>query len=215
MENSIEKSAAHAERACFSRISGQLRCESVAEWSVAANAQYEQPIAFGVVQPKGNVSRTDLRTPDENTQVGHSEPRGPGCRRPAAAAPARRCLQHACLCAAPPRAACAAPASWIASRHTQRSILGFRSLSAALTLTLTLSHTSCATPVSTRRLHVPPERRICPVDSLIQTQRSIPLPRPPSSLSLRHASPCDVSMPPHTPRPRHALRALRALLNQW
>ena len=54
------------------------------------------------------------RTPDENSKIGRTAP-GAGCRRPASPAPAPRCPHHACVCATPPRAVCAAPASWIAS----------------------------------------------------------------------------------------------------
>ena len=93
-----------------------------------------------------------LRTPDGNSKThrSDSEPRA----WLAAAAPLPpplhhlRCMHHACLCATPPRAACAAPASWIASpthngaSYQPRPAVLFL---LTLTLTLTLSHTSCAT----------------------------------------------------------------------
>ena len=134
------------------------------------------------------------------THRSNSEPRAwlPPPRCPALAP---RRSTSPCLCATPPCAACAAHASWIASStHSEASYLPRpptpRPLSATRTLTRTLSHTSHAprclhhTPVSAPRLHEPPARRICVVDSLTNTQRSI-LPASAPVLSLCDASPCD------------------------
>ena len=141
-----------------------------------------------------HVNTADLNTRRKHT--GRTASPGPCCLAPlprtCTTLPAPRLsLRHASTCRL--RRTCVVDSL----SHTQRSILGFRPLSAALTLTLTLSHTSCATPVSTRRLHVPPARRICAVDSLIHTQRGF-LPASAPVLSLRRLSLRRLHAAPHT-----------------
>ena len=107
-EKSIEKSAAHA---FFRAASDESLRHALLFWVYIRRPATRCSVDRCSVGSRARQGQ--LRTPDENT--GRTASPGPGCRRPAAAAPAPRCLHHACLCATPPRAACAAPASWIAS----------------------------------------------------------------------------------------------------
>ena len=124
MENSIEMSASHAEKCSFQAASD----ESLLQNGLLHANRVTASSRRAMTSPA-----PELRT-TRRKHTGRTASPGPGRRRPAAPAPAPRCLHHACLYATPSCAACAAFASWIASpTHTTEhpTCLGPRPLSAA------------------------------------------------------------------------------------